>query len=67
MTHFIRRAILFALIGLSLSSCHFSGGNNQLAVLQYADSLMENHPDSALLLLENIDNTDTLLRADRAY
>ena len=67
MTHFIRRAILFALMGLSLSSCHFSGGNNQLAVLQYADSLMENHPDSALLLLENIDNTDTLLRADRAY
>ena len=67
MTHFIRRAILSALIGLSLSSCHFSGGNNQLAVLQYADSLMENHPDSALLLLENIDNTDTLLRADRAY
>ena len=67
MTHFIQRAILFALIGLSLSSCHFSGGNNQLAVLQYADSLMENHPDSALLLLENIDNTDTLLRAGRAY
>lgn len=65
--HYIRRAILFVLVGLSLSSCHFSGGNNQLAVLQYADSLMENHPDSALLLLENIDNTDTLLRADRAY
>ena len=67
MTHFIRHAILFALIGLSLSSCHFSGGNNQLAVLQRADSLMENHPDSALSLLESIDNTDTLLRADRAY
>lgn len=67
MTHFIRHAILFALIGLSLSSCHFSGGNNQLAVLQRADSLMENHPDSALSLLESIGNTDTLLRADRAY
>ena len=67
MTHLIRRAILFALIGLSLSSCYFSGGNNRLTVLQRVDSLMVNHPDSALSLLESIDNTDTLLRADRAY
>lgn len=67
MTHLIRRAILFALIGLSLSSCYFSGGSNRLTVLQRVDSLMVNHPDSALSLLESIDNTDTLLRADRAY
>lgn len=67
MTHLIRRAILFALIGLSLSSCHFSGGNKRLTVLQRADSLMVNHPDSALSLLESIGNTDTLLRADRVY
>ena len=62
MTHLIRRAILFALIGLSLSSCYFSGGNNRLTVLQRVDSLMVNHPDSALSLLESIDNTDTLLQ-----
>ena len=67
MTHLIRRAILFALIGLSLSSCHFSGGNNRLTVLQRADSLMVNQPDSALSLLESIGNTDTLLRADKVY
>ena len=67
MTHLIRRAILFALIGLSLSSCYFSGGSNRLTVLQRVDSLMVNHPDSALSLLESIDNTDTLLQADRAY
>lgn len=66
MTHNIRHTILYALLGVFLFSC-YSNDRNRLAVLQKADSLMQQYPDSALSLLEDLGRTDTLTNADKAY
>lgn len=51
------------LSSISLSSCSSSVKN---PLLLCADSLMEEHPDSALLILESISSPQKLPRADRA-
>lgn len=66
MTHNIRHTILYALLGVFLFSC-YSNDRNRLAVLQKADSLMQQYPDSALSLLEGLGRTDTLVNPDKAY
>lgn len=51
------------LSSISLSSCSSSAKNS---LLLCADSLMEEYPDSALVILESIPSTQKMPRADRA-
>lgn len=48
----------------SLSACH--GGGNETTLLHQADSLMQEFPDSALMILESIPHPEKLYGSDRA-
>ncbi len=59
----LRFPIFVGLLVLFLLSCTSQKENSQLL---YADSLMTEHPDSALVVLESIPSPQQLPRADRA-
>lgn len=48
----------------SFSACH--GGGNETTLLHQADSLMQEFPDSALMILESIPHPEKLYGSDRA-
>lgn len=62
---YIIRILIFLTGVLSFISC--SQRHHSNAVLVQADSLMEEHPDSALHILEGIESQQLTMQADRAY
>ena len=67
MTHNMQHTILYSLLSILLLSCHLPNAGTRLIVLQRADSLMQEHPDSALYLLENIESVSVISQEDKAY
>lgn len=64
MRTFLRDINIICLLVTICFSCHSGQSVNPL--LQRVDSLMEDHPDSALALLENLSSPQDLPEADRA-
>ena len=59
------RNLLLLIVTAILFGCKQNNGDIEL--LSHADSIMEQHPDSALLLLQSIGDTIDFREAQRAY
>ena len=63
----MKKNIVFLLILIPIIWISCDGMGHQTIDFRKIENLMPQHPDSALMLLEQIENTENLSRKDKAH